>query len=376
MRLLVATLSVCSFIACEDETRQPAPAATGTLAIALGADAPVHDVAAIHVKVVAGGADCDAEAIAEQVVPLEEEFLPEHLAMGGNHPFADALFVLEPGDYHVCAQPLTEDGDPSEACGLAEGDATVVAGATEEIVIWSQCEGDPNGEGEGGATGGLDVVVGLNSPPRIDVLLIAPSKFIDTCEAAEIIVSASDPNDDPLHFEWAILESPPGSNPMLQFNGDQAAFTTDVGGPYLLEVVVTDGKGGEASLSFPIHVSDCEDDDSPGDGGPPGLCQPEPEICNDGFDNDCDLIADCADPDCANLCQPPPCQRACDAVVECAGQECNLNVADAMAIADICLNACEQQPDFARVLEEAVACGVLIDLAEQLSNDFADLCNR
>ncbi len=258
---------VFSLAACEDEAA-PEPV-TSTLEAHLALDAPVHDVATIRFKVVAAGDDCDGDAVAEAVVPLEAEALPVDLAGGGDqHPFADALFVLEPGDYRVCVFPQDADGNPSEACMPAEGDASVVADETTEIVIFAQCEGDPSGA--------LDVVGALNDPPHIDDLEIDPSKFVDTCERPHITVHASDPNGDPLEYAWGILAMPAGAAVALAEDGAWAIFSTDTPGEYELEVVVSDGHGGEARLSFPIHVSPCDED-----GGACGVS--EVLLCDEGW---------------------------------------------------------------------------------------------
>jgi hypothetical protein len=193
---------------------------------------------------------------------LEEEGLPAHLlpeGAGGEHPFADGLFTLPPGDYVVCATPLNENGEPSEECGPASTPATVVAEATTEVVMISQCEGDPSGA--------LDAVLALNDPPHIDDLDIDPSKFITKCEEAVLTVTATDPDGDEMTFAWEILPGGPG-NPAIADDGATAVFTTDSAGDYEVKVTVTDALGASTSLTFPIHVSFlCE---------APGICK---ELC-------------------------------------------------------------------------------------------------
>jgi hypothetical protein len=94
-----------------------------------------HDVTGVHYKVVDQNSSCSDPAIAETTSPLEDEELPAG--------------VLPPG-----------------------------AGSH--------------------ANGGLDTVVALNDPPKIDNLAISPSKFITQCETATITVTASDPDGDQL----------------------------------------------------------------------------------------------------------------------------------------------------------------------------------
>lgn len=229
---------------------------TGTLQTAMTFVGSTHDVAAMGYRVVAGDADCDDEAIAETVSPLEDEALPGWTAAaGGNHAFADALFVLQPGAYRVCVTPLQDDGTPSEVCAAGEGVFLVEANQTTEGVVYAQCDGDPSG--------GLDVIAALNNPPHIDDLDIDESKFITNCEEATITVAASDPDGDALNYAFAVTAAPPGANPILVVNGNQATFSTDVVGPYEVTVTVDDGVGGSDSLSFPIHVSECDDEGIP-----------------------------------------------------------------------------------------------------------------
>ena len=224
---------------------------TGTLSAALTAAGPYHDVEYIHVWLVAGGDDCDAEAIDEATVPLEAEFLPDWIIPGAGdaHPFGDALFSgLEPGSYTVCAQPLDGAGEPSMDCAPTSGGAfDVFPGGTTEIALISQCEGDPSGA--------LDAIVALNDPPRIDHLSIEPSKFIDTCEPAHIYVEASDPNNDPLTYEWQILDGPADADYMAEPDGDMLYFKTCTPGTYTLGIIVTDFFGASTGLAFPLHVT-------------------------------------------------------------------------------------------------------------------------
>ena len=147
----------------------------------------------VHFKVVSQDDDCSGEAVAEATKPLEDEALPVWLQPEGGgeaHPFADTLFTLPPGEYRVCATPLTANGEPSQECRPAERLATVFAEMTTEILLIMQCAGDPSG--------GLDVIAALNDPPRIDRLDIQPSKFITVCESALITVTADDHQPNPI----------------------------------------------------------------------------------------------------------------------------------------------------------------------------------
>ncbi len=252
--IIAAAAIAVSTIACEAEPADEAPA-TGTLRSMLVAPELRHDVAAVRFDVHNIGANpdvtCDDAPMASRTSPLEDEALPMWLAGDDSmHAFADGLFVLQPGQYLVCATPLRDDGTPSEECHPGADVFEVVAEETAEGVIYLQCDGDPSG--------GLDVIAALNDPPHIDDLEIAPSKFIDVCEDAVINVTASDPNGDPLAYAWAIVDGPAGHNAAIVGAGAQASFETDMAGNYQIEVVVSDGHGGEARLTFPIHVSDAD----------------------------------------------------------------------------------------------------------------------
>ncbi|HEX6244708.1 MAG TPA: hypothetical protein VFZ61_27505, partial [Polyangiales bacterium] len=62
------------------------------------------DVTSVRVAVVPSGASCEAPPLFVAHPGLEAEALPASLSEGAGsfHPFASALFVLEPGTYRVC----------------------------------------------------------------------------------------------------------------------------------------------------------------------------------------------------------------------------------------------------------------------------------
>jgi streptogramin lyase len=233
-----------------DGKGDPDQGAIGRLAAALKTSGPTHDVAGVSFVVVQAGQTCDDEPIAKTTASLEEEPLPKHALPAGAgkaHPFADGLFVLPPGAYKVCATPSKKDGKPSDRCARAETDASVMAEATTEVLLVSQCQGDP--------TGALDAIAALNTPPRITNLKIKDSKFITQCEKAAISVEAMDPNGDALSYAWEIVKAPVAGEGNVVGMGAKATFTPGGPGAYELKVTVTDVFGAKTSLTFPVHVS-------------------------------------------------------------------------------------------------------------------------
>lgn len=120
------------------------------------------------------------------------------LDSASRHQFADHFEVVPPGCYDVLAAPLAADGNASAQCGTArQNDVRVADGDTTEIVLLSQCTGPE--------VGALDAAVAFNQPPQLVDLTFAPSKFIAAGERTTVCAKASDPNGDPLEFEWSQL---------------------------------------------------------------------------------------------------------------------------------------------------------------------------
>lgn len=232
--------------ACNQEAKEPE--ATGYLRAAITVGGDHHDVTAIHYVVVDVAGSCNDAPLAETTSPLENEAIPGSVLPpgSGTHAGGDGLFVLPAGNYRICATPLGLNG-LSQECAPTEGPAAVIPGATSEIVLVSQCQGDP--------TGAVDTVVALNDPPQIVDLTIAPSKFILACETATIIATAEDPDGDAFTYAWSITTTPFGASPQLQGVNGVISFVTDVPGDYQVKVTLTDVHSGTSSLTFPIHVS-------------------------------------------------------------------------------------------------------------------------
>lgn len=220
----------------------------GTLHAAIEVSDVDNGVTAIRFDVVAVEDACDSQPIASDVVELEGEALASPLAESGAHAFADGLFVLEPGEYRVCATPLAGD-EASAVCGSTDGTTSVEAEETTELVLTSQCTAAGNGA--------LDVVVALNSPPVVTDLVLSPSKFITNCETLTLTATASDPNADTLAYAWSITAGPDGAS--LTATDSTATFSGPPGS-YTLRLEVVDDVGGNGQLTFPVYVTEatCE----------------------------------------------------------------------------------------------------------------------
>lgn len=224
----------------------PADVPVGALSASLQLPAAPNDVTAVRIDIVAADAACDATPVASKTLTLGYP-QPAGLAPAGagSHAFVDGLFLLAAGAYRACAAPLAGEVT-SRDCAAATALATVVAGDTRRVLLVSQCRGQVNG--------GLNVGVVLNSPPQITDLAISPSKFITVCQAAQIAVTASDPDGDALAYGFSIAEGPAGAT--VTGTGATASFSALVAGSYVVSLTVDDVLGGRASLTFPVHVAD------------------------------------------------------------------------------------------------------------------------
>jgi hypothetical protein len=201
------------------------------------------DVVAIKVKIVPGSSSCSAMAVQEKTGLIRPD-----VTLAPAHPVTDAFFVLPPGSFRACLTPVSDAarGTPSATCGPVDGVTTIMSGSTTELSLISQCKGDPRG--------GLDVLAALNRPPTIDDLNMVPSKLALVDHDVVIKVSASDPDrDSPLTFTFSQVSGP--STGTLTPNGANATFRASVAGTYELRVTVSDGKGGQTALIFPIILA-------------------------------------------------------------------------------------------------------------------------
>lgn len=242
----LALLAVLATSACTGGAPSAEEAPVGV--VKLAAVGETHDVTSVRFQIAESSGDCSTGPfVDDKTMPVEYETLDPALGGGDKHRFSDALFVLPPGPYLACGTPLRSSGKPSNICGPASANVDVVTQVTNEIVLVSQCDA--------GTNGGLDVVLALNDPPSIDDLDVAPSKFIEICEAATVTLVATDPDGDPLSYAWQVIDAPTGSIPSLVPAAETAVFTPDVVGDFTLRATVTDIHLAEDSVEFPIHVA-------------------------------------------------------------------------------------------------------------------------
>lgn len=210
------------------------PELTGNLKVTVAP--PAFDgVAGVRINVITIMHDCGDRGIAEQIV-----------LMDGTQP-ANAFFVVPADRYTVCLTALDSQEQPLPNCSGGAGGVVVTDNLTTEVSAVLNCH-EPRGA--------IDVTVGFNATPVINSVILEPGGPFSTCDIAEILVDASDPEQDQLTYDWFVGRYPFGSNPRLGFVGPRAFFQTDVPGDYEAVVVVGDGKGG-TSLRIPLHVTAC-----------------------------------------------------------------------------------------------------------------------
>jgi hypothetical protein len=230
---------------------------------------------------------CDGEEFeawsAEAQVDLEDLLLPggletfedQPLDSDSEHLFADYFTVLPAGCYDVEVTPIDENGAASDDCASASAEAVQVEdGETTEILLVSQCEGPERGA--------LDTVAVINHPPTLDAFTYEPSKFTTCGEEVQVCATATDPDGDPIEFDWDFPEAINATPGPLSSDGNTstqcATLIADSGDTYFIDVTVYDqfvedgalvraedwlqerGEDVESrdSLEVPLHVQ-CEE---------------------------------------------------------------------------------------------------------------------
>jgi len=138
--------------------------------------------------------------LVDGIFPAQIEVVEaEAFAEDTRHTAADLFLALEPGCYDILAAPASDmdalvgQWTPSTQCSVAAAfEVDIVPGQTTEVILRSQCEGDPSGAS--------DLVVVLNHPPLITTPV--PAEHVFECQAVDVCVELYDPNDDALETTW------------------------------------------------------------------------------------------------------------------------------------------------------------------------------
>lgn len=112
-------------------------------------------------------------------------------------------------------------------------------------------------DGEASSTDTVRVVVNQPGNRAPTASVTASSVSVQTGQAVNLDASGStDPDGDPLTYEWEVVSAPGGSTPTLTATGAATAtFTATEVGTYVIQVRVSDGKGGVATATVTISVS-------------------------------------------------------------------------------------------------------------------------
>ena len=231
-------------------------------------------------RVACPGGDGDFEPwSADAEVDLEDLLLPggldafEDQPLDGEsaHLFADYFTMTPAGCYDVTVTPLDEDGEPSDDCATASAEGVEVEdGETTEILLVSQCDGPERGA--------LDTVAVVNHPPTLDAVTYNPSKFTTCGDTVEICATATDPDGDPIEFDWDFPEGLTVEAGPIGSDGETttqcASVIAESGDSYNIDLTVYDlfvedgelvraedwlqarGEDEEShdDLTFPLHV--------------------------------------------------------------------------------------------------------------------------
>ena len=253
LRMIYLCLLGCSVLGCSSAPQSVPQIDAGRIGLALAVPPGDFDVVAVLFEVT----NSDGET-QSKVVPLGSGLLPAVVDPDlAGHRFADWFVALNVGPYRVSATPLSsvDPVEPSGGCArVSEQDVTVISGVATELVLVSQCKTTDSGA--------LDTVLVFNAVPFIEELIFSPSKFVCTDEAAVMTLTASDPDDDELSYDWQVSGLPAGATEQsycLAHRGPTATFSSVVAGRYELTVEVSDSRGGGTRLSFPVYAQQCDE---------------------------------------------------------------------------------------------------------------------
>ena len=148
---------------------------------------------------------------------------------GGTFSQAQVLNSGAEGATSVYAKDLDGDGDTD----------VLSASALDNKVAWYENEGEGGSNQRPTADAGFDQTV----KPGTEVMLDG--------------TASSDPNGDPLSYEWVLASHPSGSSATLfDTNTATPSFTPDIVGNYTVELTVSDGNGGSDSDQVVIEAQD------------------------------------------------------------------------------------------------------------------------
>ncbi|MBX2799500.1 MAG: hypothetical protein KTR31_17625 [Myxococcales bacterium] len=146
--------------------------------------------------------------LVDGIFPGQIDFIEETLDPSSRHLGADFFVTLSPGCYDVYAYPASAIDDhydyyygwkPSYDCTAVHAEKVeVFAEQTTDVVLVSQCKGDP--------IGALDTLVLLNHPPEFDLEI--DEKFNYECEPVRACATITDPDDDPIEVVWEVTPAP------------------------------------------------------------------------------------------------------------------------------------------------------------------------